>query len=491
MPIQVSESDPRLDGARRAIRGDGDAPPLIVDVDGCLLRSDLLWEGFVRLAATRPRSVVGALASLRHGRAAVKEYVAGRVPLPLETMPLEPAVVRLMADARDQARRVILMSGAHRSQVEVLGARLGTSGAFGSDGYTNLTGRTKLELIRAKYSEFDYVGNGPADLPLWRAAHRAYAANAGLVTRWRARRARPDLVVLTAPSPRWRVWLRSLRLHQWAKNALLFLPALAAHLAWTPDLFAAAALGFLAFGFTASSIYLVNDLVDLPHDRRHPTKRLRPFANGDLSIRAGLITIALLLAAAGAVALALPRSFALVLGLYLVLTTAYTFVLKQKPFLDVIVLAVLYTTRVIAGAALVAVPLSRWFLGFSVFFFLSLALVKRVVELQGRFEVDNAQVPGRGYDPSDVPVLMAFGAAAAVASALVYCLYITGDDVLRQYEHPDRLWAGLPLLLYWLGRAWLFAGRRAMTEDPVVFALRDRVSRLALLAFLGVILAAI
>jgi 4-hydroxybenzoate polyprenyltransferase len=455
------------------------------------VRSDLLWEGLVRLAATRPRRLLAAFAALCQGRAALKEYVAGHVSLSLETVPLEAAVVRLMAEVRAGARSVILVSGAHCSQVEALGARLGASSAYGSDGLTNLTGQTKLAWIRARCPHFDYVGNASADLPLWRSADRAYAANAGGLTLWRARRVRPDLIVLPATGPRGHAWLRSLRPHQWVKNALLLLPALAAHLRWTPTLIGTAVAGFVAFGFTASAVYIVNDLVDLPHDRRHATKRLRPFAAGDLSIPAGLVTGAILIAAAGAIALALPRGFALVLGLYLVVTTAYSFVLKQKPVVDVIALAMLYATRVVAGAALAAVPLSRWFLGFSVFFFLSLALLKRVVELQGRSEGERAQVPGRGYGPMDVPVLMAFGAAAAVASALVYCLYITGDDVLRQYGHPERLWAGLPLLLYWQGRVWLFAGRQRMADDPVVFSLRDHVSRLAALAFLLVVLAAV
>ena len=445
----------------------------------------------MRLAATRPRRLVAAFAAFLRGRAALKEYVAGHASLSLETVPLEPAVVRLMAEVRADARSVILVSGAHCSQVDALGARLGASGAHGSDGVTNLTGQTKLEWIRARCPRFDYVGNAPADLPLWRSAGRAYAANAGGLTLWRARRVRPDLIVLPASGSRWHAWLRSLRPHQWAKNALLLLPALAAHLQWTAALIGTAVAGFLVFSFTASAVYIVNDLVDLPHDRRHATKRLRPFAAGDLSIPAGLVTSVLLIAAAGAIALALPRAFALVLGLYLLLTTAYSFVLKQKPVVDVIALAMLYAARIVAGAALVAVPLSRWFLGFSVFFFLSLALVKRVVELHGRSEGEKAQVPGLGYGPVDVPVLMAFGAAAAVASALVYCLYITGEDVLRQYGHPERLWAGLPLLLYWQGRVWLFAGRQKMTDDPVVFSLRDHVSRLAVLAFLAVVLTAV
>jgi 4-hydroxybenzoate polyprenyltransferase len=249
--------------------------------------------------------------------------------------------------------------------------------------------------------------------------------------------------------------------------------------------------GFVAFGLAASAIYVLNDLVDLPNDRRHPTKRQRPFASGRLTIATGLATAVVLLGTAAAIAMQLPSGFFTVLCCYVALTTAYSVALKHKPVLDVITLAMLYTLRVIAGAELAAVVLSRWFLGFSVFFFLSLALVKRVVELQGKSAAEDRDLPGRDYRTSDLPVLVGLGAAATVGSAVIYCLYITGEDVLRHYAHPERLWGGLPLLLYWQARVWLFAGRQSMTEDPVVFALRDRVSRLAFVAFLLVILVAI
>jgi 4-hydroxybenzoate polyprenyltransferase/phosphoserine phosphatase len=460
--------------------------PLIVDVDGTLVRSDLLWEGLVQLCVRRPARVPGLIASLARGKAAFKAYVARESPLQLETVPLEPAALQLIEEARAEGRPVVLASGAHESHVAALGGRIGADTGWASDGAVNLTAHRKLERIRSHYPAFDYVGNGAADLPLWGAARRAFALNPGPVTRWRAERLRPDLVVLGDRRGGMGALVRALRPHQWSKNALLVLPALAAHLPWTWQTTLDLAFGFVAFSALASAVYLLNDLVDLPHDRAHEEKRRRPVAAGELTIPATLATVGVLAALAVAVASRLPAAFQLVLGAYLVVSTAYSLVLKQKPILDVITLASLYATRIVAGAAVVAVPLSRWFLAFSVFFFFSLALVKRVVELR-RAPAALERPAGRGYVTADLPVLGGLGAGATAVSALVYCLYITSADVGRLYAHPDLLWVGLPLLLYWQARVWLFAGRGAMEEDPVIFALRDRVSYFVLAGFLVVV----
>jgi 4-hydroxybenzoate polyprenyltransferase len=284
--------------------------------------------------------------------------------------------------------------------------------------------------------------------------------------------------------------LRALRPHQWTKNALLFVPAFAAHLAWTPALGLDLLGGFASFSFLASALYLVNDVVDLRHDRLHPTKSRRPIASGQLSIPLALGAAALLLVAAAALALAQGTPFQLTLGAYLAINLAYTFDLKRRPILDVILLATLYATRVVAGAALVDVPLSRWFVAFALFLFLSLALVKRVAELLAVPDGTTGFLQGRSYLRADVPALVALGAACTAASALVYCLYVTGEDAARLYAHRDLLWTGLPLVLYWQARIWLITNRGDMHDDPVVFALRDRVSYAVLTLFLLTVVAA-
>jgi len=280
--------------------------------------------------------------------------------------------------------------------------------------------------------------------------------------------------------------IRLLRVQQWAKNLLLVLPALAGHLPWSPALLLTLLAGFFAFCCVASAGYVVNDLIDAPIDREHPEKRHRPIAAGEVPPAAALLVLAGLVSVAVFLGRPLPREFQLALLVYLLLSTSYSVVLKRWLLLDVITLATLYTLRVIAGAALVGVPLSRWFLPFSIFLFFSLALVKRVIALT---HPAGAAVPpaGRPYTPGDRQVLVALGAAAAASSALVYCLYITSPDVAVLYRAPDVLWLGLPLLLYWQARVWILAVRGMMSGDPVVFALRDRVSYLVIAVFLATV----
>lgn len=282
---------------------------------------------------------------------------------------------------------------------------------------------------------------------------------------------------LPRPAPSWpSTWVRAVRVHQWAKNLLLLLPALAAHLAPTPDKVGRLIAGFFSFSLLASGVYLVNDIADLEHDRAHPTKRRRPIAAGELSVGAAATAAVVLAVAAFGLAWSLPRTFMLVWPTYLALTTLYSFALKRVVVLDVMVLGALYTLRVVAGAAAVEVTLSRWFLAFAVFLFSSLAILKRMVESLGLEARDGEVLAGRGWTVRDIPVLLGFGAACSVASALVYCLYITSEEVTRLYTRPDALWMGLPILLYWLGRVWLLAWRGEVHDDPIVFAIRDRVS---------------
>lgn len=279
-------------------------------------------------------------------------------------------------------------------------------------------------------------------------------------------------------------WLRLVRIHQWAKNGLLLLPALAAHLSPTGAVLGRLGAAVASFSLLASALYVLNDLVDRDHDRRHPTKRHRPLAAGTVGTGAAVAVMAAFALISLGLAVTLPVEFLGAWAAYLVLTGAYSFVLKRVVVLDVVVLAALYTVRVVAGAAAVMVPLSRWFLAFSVFLFLSLALVKRWVEVAGvaRAPSEGAEpaasptVAGRGWSVVDLPLLRALGVSSAVAAALVYCLYITDEPAQELYRRPDLLWAGLPLLLYWLARVWLLAERGDVDDDPVVFALKDRAS---------------
>jgi len=461
--------------------------PLVVDLDGTLLRSDLLWEGLVHLMVKRPRAALGLPRALLGGKAAFKKFVAEESDLSVDHIPFESATVAQIERARSSGQPIVVASGAHQTQARAVAGRIGAVDAWGSNGEVSLTGAAKLERIRAQYPEFDYIGDSMADIPLWKEARNAVGVNLRRSTLRKAQRVRPDFVALAGTRRTGRAWRKALRPHQWAKNALLILPVLAAHVELSAGLVLTLVLGFLAFSFLASAVYLVNDVVDVSHDRIHPSKRNRPIAAGEITIPSAILGSVVLTACALGIAQLLPSRFAFALGAYLVVTASYSFVLKRRAILDVITLAALYTMRVVAGALLVGVPLSRWFLAFSIFFFFSLALVKRVVELGSRPADDRKLVAGRGYSPLDLPVLTSLGTAAVGVSSLVYCLYITSEDVVRLYSTPDFLWAGLPILLYWQARIWLLTGRGAMDEDPVVFALRDRISHLLFLSFMGAI----
>ena len=469
----------------------GGPVPLVVDIDGTLIQTDLLWEGVMQMLVRRPARVFGLFPALLRGRAALKAFAASHGAPDLDVMPMSPAVMELIEAARAAGRPVILASAAHQAQVDVLARQVGAQDGWGSDESVNLSAGAKLAKIQSACAGFDYVGNASADLEMWEKARNAYVVNANPLTLWKARRRRPDLIELPSSMRPLAASLRAIRPHQWAKNALLLLPALAAHVPFSWSVLTTLLAGFVAFSLAASAIYVINDLVDLPHDRRHPSKRRRPFAAGQLPIPVGILMVAGLVTTSLLLTVSLPSGFRWTLLGYLALTTAYSFSIKRVPVLDVIALATLYTARVIAGAALVDVPLSRWFLAFSVFLFLSLALVKRVVELQAKGATDGAAIPGRGYVHADIPMLTALGTSATLATALVYCLYITGTEVGRLYTNPDILWLELPLLLYWQIRVWLLTGRRQMVhDDPVVFALRDRASHVTLAVFLLVMVLA-
>jgi 4-hydroxybenzoate polyprenyltransferase len=281
--------------------------------------------------------------------------------------------------------------------------------------------------------------------------------------------------------------VRALRVHQWAKNALILIPAVAAHLTPSPPVLLDLLTAVVSFSLLASSLYLLNDLVDLEHDRGHPVKRERPLAAGQVGAGAAAAVAAVCAVGSFLVALRLPLPFLATWGCYLLLSGTYSAALKKVVMLDVVVLAALYAVRVVAGAAALEVPLSRWFLAFAVFLFTALALLKRAVEVRGAARREASRLAGRGWEVSDLPVLLAFGGASSVAGALVYCLYITSDEVLALYARPDTLWLGLPVLLYWLGRVWLLALRGEVHEDPLLFALRDRASYLVLLVLAGLV----
>lgn len=459
-------------------------PALVVEVDRSLVSTSLLWEGWIRLVFRRPVEAARSLVALFHGRSAFARRVARAAPLSVDELPLNGAVLDLVRRARSEGRPVVLSSSAHREQVEELAGDLGPDGAANDDVARVLDEAAGIEALRRRYGSFDYVAGAGPDRGVLEAARQSYVVSpsgsggsvGGETTR----------IELDRPALPVALW-RAARPHQWTKNVLLLLPIAAAHLTPTLDLFLTVAIGFLTLSLAASGVYLLNDLADLPADRRHEEKRERPLAAGDLSLPTGLAAALASVAGAAALGLSQGPAFAACVGAYLAINLGYSFGLKQWLLVDVILLAALYTVRVVAGAALVQVPLTDWFLAFSIFLFLSLALLKRVVELE-RSDLDGSEkLPGRPYRSSDVPLLRTAGVGSGLMSAVVYCLYIAGPQAEELYGRPELLWAGLPLFLYWLVRMWLLADRGEVDEDPVAHVVTDRATYVVFVAFLAVV----
>jgi 4-hydroxybenzoate polyprenyltransferase len=453
--------------------------PLVVDLDGTLVRTDTLHESLLVLLKRNPLLLVLAALWLLKGKAAFKAEVGRRVRLDATRLPYSEPLLAYLQEEKARGRRLVLATAADQSIAEAVAAHLGLfSEVYASDGKVNLSGARKLERLKQAHPEFDYAGDGEVDLVLWREARRALVVHGspGLQRRVRAL-GRGEVRVFEAPATGVRTWVKALRMHQWAKNALVFVPIVAGHKASDLGLLAQAALGFAAFSLCASSVYVLNDLLDLDSDRRHPTKRERPFASGALPVRVGAVLAPVLLVAGFTLALLLlPLPFSALLATYYALTLGYSMYLKQVLVLDVLVLAGLYTVRLFAGSLATGVPTSSWLFTFSMFLFLSLALVKRLSEVRRLRLSDEVAAPGRGYLASDYEQLASLGVSAGYLSVLVLAFYITSKDVTGLYTYPERLWLLCPVMLYWVSRVWLLAHRGLVNEDPLVFALRDKVS---------------
>lgn len=459
------------------------SPLLAIDLDGTLSRTDTLWESILGYLAQAPFAAFAMLLALPRGRAGFKRWLAQRYLPDPASLIYDSAVIRLAEAARAQGQRVILVTGADQAIADRVAAHCQIfDGAHGSNGTINLTSHNKAAWLTAQAGRagFAYAGDSRADLAVWQAARRGYAVRTGSALLARARQVQPDMVELAArdrPAERVRLMLRALRPHQWAKNALIFVPALAGHHFDLPTL-AACTAAFLAFSLLASSVYVLNDLLDLPHDRAHPRKINRPFASGRLKLSTGPALIGACLAGTLALALFLPARFALVLGIYYATTTAYSLRLKRLMMWDVVTLAGLYTVRIFAGAAAVQDGfVSPWLGAFSLFLFFCLAVVKRQAELHAHAaRGGDGALSGRAYRPGDLPMLSAMAASCGYIAVLVLALYMNSAEVVALYRHPKLLWALCPIVLFWVSRVLMLSQRGEMHDDPVVFALRDRVS---------------
>lgn len=453
--------------------------PLVVDLDGTLIQTDMLHETTVRALRHSPHLLLMLPVWLMRGKAHLKQQLATRATVDVSVLPFNNALLQVLQQEKSKGRVLILCTASDRSVAEQVASHLGLfDEVMASDGSCNLAGPNKAQALIDRFGArgFDYAGNSSADLEVWEAAGAAWVVNASAVVRDRARSlGRVERELPPEPSGIATV-VKALRAHQWLKNLLLFMPLFAAHRLSGAGDWVAMSLAFVSFSLCASSVYIANDLIDLDSDRAHPRKRLRPFASGSLSILHGVGMAPVLLALSALVGIQVSGAFLGWLAVYFLVTCAYSMGLKRVIVVDCLTLALLYTLRIVAGAAAVGLEMSFWLLAFSVFLFLSLAFVKRYAELEVQILKGKRKVHGRGYYTTDAPLVQGMGLASGYAAAMVLALYLNSEAVTRLYRTPEVIWGAVPVLLFWVNWMWVKAHRGEMHDDPLVFAVKDRAS---------------
>lgn len=466
--------------------------PLVVDVDA-LTKTDMLHEAALQFVARFPFQAWRIPLWLSRGG---KSFLRTKLsefgdPGVATTMPLREEIMALIKSAQDSGRRVYLVSDSEEILVETLARRIGgITGVFRMDRTANLPSQTRADRLVNEFGTrgFDYLGDQSVDMPAWQASRKVLVVSRSLTFERRVMKCFPLAQVVVRPRVQFREILRALRPLQWAKNTLVFVALIAGH-HFQPHVIIATLVAFACFSMAASSAYLINDLLDLSADREHPRKRERPFASGEIPLNHGIIWAAALGGGSFALSLALPLRFSEILLLYVATALTYSFLFKRKLILDVVVLGGLYTLRVLGGLTLVTLDPTPWLLMFSLFWFSSLAIVKRCSELTAKRSAEKEiWLPGRSYQIDDLHVLFPLGAAAGYGSVFVFALYVSSPEVRALYTHPSGLWLVCPLLIYWISRIFLLANRNELHDDPVVFAFTDQISLLTGLCILIVLL---
>ena len=468
--------------------------PLCVDLDGTLVHSDMLLESFIRLLRQKFLYIFFIPFWLLKGKSCLKHEIAAKVSIDYGCLPYNRKLIAYLEKEKKKGRSIVLVTASDKIIAEAVAAHLNLfDEVLASTERLNLKGKQKAAVLLEKYAEkgFDYIGNEAVDIHIWKHAATAISVNHGRGLRQILSECdKVEYLETDTEKSFFRSSLRALRPHQWAKNILVFVPLLLAHSYFDQSRVLSTLLAFVSFCLCASAVYIFNDLMDLDADRRHPEKKNRPFAAGDLSILSGLVLSALLLLLSAFLAFNISSGYTLVFAIYFLTTTAYSLGLKSVALLDVFILAGLYTLRVLAGTFSADVELSFWLLAFSLFIFFSLAMLKRYSELYNLEQREKKKMVVRGYSTDDKDILALLGVASGYISVLVLALYITTPEHMVEYRNPEFLWIVFPALLYWISRVWLLACRGQMNEDPVLFSLRDVPSYfIVLIAATGVVLA--
>jgi len=470
----------------------GATVPLCVDLDGTLTHSDILIESFLVLIKKNPLYAFLCVAWILRGKGYLKAQIAARVAIDVSLLPYNARLVDFLRHERSSGRDLYLCTAGDHRYADQVASHFGFfKGVMASDASHNLSGVHKAQALSSAFGVqgFDYCGNARADIPVWKLARQAIVVGSKSIEA-AAKKENQTTVFFEESRPFFRLALREMRVYQWVKNLLIFVPLLASHRFTQVGTLIDEGIAFLSFCLCASSVYLLNDMLDLDADRRHSRKRARPFASGELPLLAGIILMLVLLSVSASLAVMLTPAFQLVLTGYVAMTLAYSFRLKRMMLIDVFVLAALYTARIVAGGAAADIVLSDWLIMFSVMIFLSLAMVKRYTELDKVRREGKIAAAGRGYLADDMSIVRSFGTAAGYVAVLVLALYMHSDGVPVLYQHPHWLWVLFALLLYWISRMWMVAFRGQMNDDPIVFAIKNRGSLfIILLCVLTVVVA--
>ncbi len=467
--------------------------PLFVDLDGTLVSTDILWESCLLFIKRYSFLFWKLIVWSFYGKAYFKEQVAKKVIPNVETLPYRDEVMAYVSNAKNLGRDIYLITASNQIVANSISKHLEIfTATIGSSSKLNLKGKNKLNAIQNTIGakKFDYIGDSKADVEIWRAAHTAIICGSKHKI---ANQLNKDKIVILPEAGQGLIkkWIKALRLYQWSKNGLLFLALFMSHRIIEPNLFKQAVIAFFSFSLSASAVYILNDLFDLEADRKHPSKKNRHFASGKLPVINGIMAIPGLLIISFLLAVVLlPNIFTIALIIYLLTTTSYSLYFKEKLFIDVIILGTLYTLRVLAGGLAVSVEISSWLLGFSLFFFLSLAFMKRYADLLLIKNNNQEELFGRGYSVIDLDIVQKLGISSGFISLLILALYINGDQVMVLYKQPELIWLTIPILLYWLMRMWFVAHKGKMTDDPIVFAIKDKSSYITFVFILIIIIVA-
>ena len=469
--------------------------PLIVDLDGTLINSDMLYESAIRLFKYKPHFVLAIPIWLLGGKALLKKKLALHANNDITSLPFNKKLIVWLQSQKDLGRKLVLCTASDISIARMIANHLKIfDEVIASEGILNLVGKNKVNILIEKYGEksFDYIGNSSVDLLVWEKSKHGIVVNGSSKLVNQVNSITEVTLVISKDKSNLKTWAKVFRLHQWIKNILIFVPVFAAHQAITVGSAAWINLGltFLSFSLCASSVYIVNDLMDLESDRLHPRKYSRPFASGQVPIWLGVVLIPVLIITSLLITQSVGGSLLPWLLTYLGLAWAYSWVLKRIELVDCFTLAILYTLRIIVGAAVLSLQLSFWLLAFSIFFFLSLAFIKRYTELRVQLNSIYSsfnKIHGRGYYLDDISLIQQLGIISGYAATLVLAFYLNSDEIVKLYRNPEVIWGAFLVVLLWINWIWLKAHRGLMDDDPIVFAFKDKVSLIIGVLFIAIL----